>query len=122
MDNIFTPEEVNKCVAYGDLNLILSEIIKNLSQESIKYSDTLQEGTFKLINTMTDHMVKICDDVDYKRQRDVHFMIGLLAQFNHCDTEVIHKEYRRWCEEFDKLNKPKANPGGYQWIRNRQNI
>lgn len=110
MDKIFTPEEVNKCVTYGDLNLILSEIIKNLSQESIKYSDTLQEGTFKLINTMTDHMVKIRDDAEYKRQRDVHFMIGLLAQFNHCNKEVIHKEYQRWCEEFDKLNKPKANP------------
>lgn len=110
MDNIFTPEEANKSVTYGELTLILGETIKNLGQESIKYSDTLQENTFKLINAMTDHIVKIRDDADYKRQRDIRFMIGLIAQFFNCDKEIIHKEYERWCDEFDKLNKPKANP------------
>lgn len=112
MDNIFTPEEANKSVTYGELTLILGEIIKNLGQESIKYSDTLQENTFKLINAITDHIVKIRDDADYKRQRDIRFMIGLIAQFFNCDKEIIHKEYERWCDEFDKLNKPKANPEG----------
>jgi hypothetical protein len=109
MENILTPEEAKKPVTYGDLAIILGETIKNLGQESIKYSDTLQENTFKLIDTMTDHMVKIRDDADYKRQRDVRFLIGLIAQFFNCDTEIIHKEYHRWCEEFDKLNRPQTS-------------
>ena len=109
MMNILTPEEANKPVIYGDLAIILGETIKNLGQESIEYSDTLQENTFKLIDTMTDQMVKIRDDADYKRQRDVHFMIGLISQFFNCDKEIIHKEYQRWCEEFDKLNCPQTS-------------
>lgn len=109
MMNILTPEEAIKPVTYGDLALILGEAIKNLCQESIKYSDTLQENTFKLIDTMTDQMVKIRDDADYKRQRDVRFLIGLIAQLYHCDKPVLDKEYMRWCEEFDKLNRPQTN-------------
>lgn len=109
MDNKLTPEEANKPVTYGDLALILGETIKNLGQESINYSNALQENTYKLINTITDHMVKIRDNASYERQRDIRFVIGLIAQFNLCDKEVIFKEYHRWCEEFDKLNKPKAD-------------
>jgi hypothetical protein len=109
MNNILTPEVANKPVTYGDLAIILGETIKNLGQESIKYSDALQENTFKLIGTMTDHIVKIRDDADYKRQRDVRFLIGLIAQFFNCDKEIIHKEYQRWCEEFDKLNRPQTS-------------
>lgn len=109
MDNIFTPEETQKLVTYGDLLIILKTVADSINKNAIDYSDTLQKGIFKVIDTLTDSLVKIRDDVEYKRQRDVHFMIGLLAQFNHCDKEVIHKEYQCWCEEFDKLNKPKAN-------------
>ena len=104
MKNVLTPEEAQKPVTYGDLALILGETIKNLGQESIKYGDTLQENTFKLIHTMTEHMVKIRDDADYMRQRDVRFLIGLIAQLHHCDKSVLDREYMRWCEEFDKLN------------------
>jgi hypothetical protein len=112
MKNILSPEEANKPVTYGDLAIILGETIKNLAQESIKYSDTLQENTLKVVHTMTDHIVKIRDDADYKRQRDAHFLIGLIAQFFNCDKEIIHKEYQRWCEEFDKLNRPTADSEG----------
>ena len=109
MKSILSPEEANKPVTYGDLEIILGETIKNLGQESIKYSDTLQENTFKLIDTVTNHMVKFRDDADYKRQRDARFMMGLIAQFHHCDKEIIYKEYIHWCEEFDKLNLPQTD-------------
>lgn len=109
MDNTFTPEEANMLVAYGELLKIFTPIIEELGKASIDYSDTLQESTFKIINKLTDHLVEIRDDAEYKRQRDMHFMLGLFAQFHMCDKEVLHKEYRRWCEEFDKLNKPKTD-------------
>jgi hypothetical protein len=110
MKNILTPEEANKPVTYGDLVLILGETIKNLGQESIKYSDTLQENTFKLIDTMTDHMVKMRDDASYERQRDIRFVLGYIARLWGCDRDTMYDNYKNWCEEFDKLNKPKTNP------------
>jgi hypothetical protein len=109
MENIFTPEEANKPVTYGDLAIILGETIKNLGQESIKYSDTLQENTFKLVNTMTDHMVKIRDNASYERQRDIRFVLGYLSRLCGCDKDAMYDNYMRWCEEFDKLNRPQTN-------------
>lgn len=109
MDSIFTPEEANKPVTYGELSTILQSIVTDLSKHSIDYADALQDSTFKMINKLTDAFVAIRDDADYKRQRDLHFMIGLFAQFYHCDKEVLHKEYKRWCEEFDKMNRPQNN-------------
>lgn len=110
MGNILTPKEANKSVTYGELMVILESVADNISKSAIDYSDTLQKQIFKVIDTLTDSLVKIRDDAEYKRQRDVHFMIALLAQLNYCNKEVVHKEYQLWCEEFDKLNKPKANP------------
>ena len=104
MKNILSPEEASKPVTYGDLTIMLVEVINNLGQESIKYSDFLQENTFKLIQTVTDNMVKIRDDAEYKRQRDVRFLIRLIAQLYNCDKSVLDREYQRWCDEFDKLN------------------
>ena len=107
MNNTFTPEEANMPVTYGELLTILTSLNQELSKYSIDYTNTLQGQTFKIIDKLTDHIVAIRDDAEYKRQRDMHFMLGLFAQFHMCDKEVLHKEYRRWCEEFDRLNKPK---------------
>ena len=109
MDNIFTPEEANKPVTYGELLTILTSLNQELSKHSINYTDTLQEHTFKIINKLTDHIVVIRDNAEYKRQRDMRFMLGLFAQFYQCDKEALHKEYKRWCEEFDKLNESKPD-------------
>ena len=109
MDNIFTPEEANQPVTYGDLALILGEMINNLSKESINYTNTLQENTFKLIDTITDHMVKIRNDASYERQRDIRFVLGYLASLWGCDNDRMYNNYKHWCEEFDKLNRPKTN-------------
>ena len=109
MNNTFTPEEANTPVTYGELLTILTSLNQELSKCSIDYTNTLQEQTFKIIDKLTDHIVEIRDDAEYKRQRDVRFMMGLLAQLYHCDTEAMRNEYKRWCEEFDKLNKPTTN-------------
>lgn len=109
MDNVFTPEEANKPVTYGELLKIFGLVIEDLSKNSINYTDTLQKHTFEIIDKLTDHLVEIRDNAEYKRQRDVHFMLGLFSQFHMCDKDVLHKEYKRWCEEFDRLNKPKNN-------------
>ncbi len=110
MNNILTPEEANKPVTYGDLALILGDTVKNLSQESIKYSDTLQENTFKLVDTMTNHMVKIRDNASYERQRDIRFVLAYLARLWGCNNDIMYDNYKRWCDEFDKLNKPHNEP------------
>lgn len=105
MDNIFTPEEANMAVTYGELSKILIAIIEELSKNFINDVDTIQERSFETMRKLTDSLVKICDDIDYKRQRDMHFVLGLISQFNLCDKDILHKEYIRWCAEFDELNK-----------------
>ena len=108
MNNTFTPEEARKPVTYGELLTIFQPVIEDICKRSINYTDTLQEHTFEIINKLTDHLVEIRDDAEYKRQRDVRFMTGLLAQLYHCDIEVVRNEYKHWCEEFDKLNRPQG--------------
>ena len=109
MDNILTPEQAQTLVTYSDLALILGETIKNLGQESINYSDTLQKNTFRLIDQMTDHIVKIRDNASYERQRDIRFVLGYLARLWGCDKDAMYDNYKHWCEEFDKLNKPQIS-------------
>ena len=87
MGNILTPKEANKSVTYGELMVILESVADNISKSAIDYSDTLQKQIFKVIDTLTDSLVKIRDDAEYKRQRDVHFMIALLAQLNYCNNK-----------------------------------
>lgn len=106
MENILTPEEANKPVTYGDLLTILCDTIKNLGQESIKYSDTLQENTFKIIDKLTDSIVGVRDNASYERQRDIRFVLGYLARLWGCSKDMIYDNYQSWCDEFDKLNKP----------------
>lgn len=109
MNNTFTPEEANKPVTYGELLQIFQPILGEIAKHSADYTDALQEQTFKIIDKLTDHIVEIRNDAEYKRQRDVRFMLGLVAQIHMYDKEVLHGEYKRWCEEFDKLNEPKTS-------------
>lgn len=104
--NTLTPEEAATPVTYGELLTILMPVIEDIAKGTTKYCDDSQDGAFKLIGKLADKLVKIRDDADYKRQRDLRFMIGLLSQINYLDKEVIYKEYVRWCKEFDELNRP----------------
>jgi hypothetical protein len=112
MDNILTKEEENQLVTYGVLSKLFVYLIDDISKQSINYANTLQEQTFELVRKLTDSLVEIRDNADYKRQRDIRFMINLFAQLNKCDKDVIYREYQRWCAEFDKINKPQGKPEG----------
>lgn len=109
MENMFTPEEANTPVTYGELATILQMAANEIAKNSVNVVDTLQDDTFKVIEKLTDSMVQIRDDADYKRQRDLRFMINLVSQIGHYDKDVIYANYKRWCEEFDKLNKPQKD-------------
>jgi hypothetical protein len=106
IENIFTPEEANTPVTYGELAVIFQTIAAEIAKQTTNYADTLQEDTLKIIDKVTNVLVKMRDDAEYKRQRDACFMMGLIAQLCHCDKEIIHKEYQHWCGEFDKMNRP----------------
>ena len=107
MENVLTPEEANKAVTYGDLMTILGSVIKDLSTESIKYSDFLQENTFKIIDKTTENIVQIRDDAEYKRVRDINFILSYLAANHMYNNGKLYDMYDKWCKDFDELNKPK---------------
>ena len=108
MNNILTPEEEKMPVTYGELLKIFNSIIEELAKNSINYADTLQERTFEIINKLTDHLVEIRNDAEYKRIRDTNFILNLIISINRLDKDVILKNYHTWCEEFDNLNKPQG--------------
>ena len=106
MENIFTPEEANMSVTYGALADILKIYTQNLVKETADYVDITQEGAFKIIKKLTDSLVEMRKDLDYLRQRDMHFIINYLAREKLCNRDTLFDIYRGWCDEFDKLNKP----------------
>ena len=99
MNNILTPEEANKPVTYGDLMTILESMTENITQGE---SDMI----LKIADKLTDYMVRIRDDAEYKRQRDIHFLINYLSQQHLYQSGHLFDIYQNWCDEFDKLNKP----------------
>ena len=109
MENIFTPEEANMPVTYSALADILQAVVGELAKHSINDVDTLQNGTFKIIEKLADSLAAMRKDLDYLRERDMHFIINYLAREKVCNRDVLFDIYRGWCDEFDKLNKPKIS-------------
>ena len=109
MENIFTPEEASKPVTYGELADVLQIYTQELVKETADYVDDTQDGIFKVIDKLTDSLVAMRRDLDYLRCRDMHFIINYLAREKICNRDALFDVYLSWCEEFDKLNKPKTS-------------
>ena len=52
MYNIFTPEEANKSVTYGELLTIFQPVLEEVAKHTMGYADTLQEHIFKVISSI----------------------------------------------------------------------
>ena len=102
MKNVFTPEQANMSVTYGELVKILTPLMEMVTQDN-------SDIALKNAEIMSDYMVKIRDEANYKRQRDFRFIINLISQIGRYDKDALYSEYERWCEEFDKLNKPQKD-------------
>lgn len=109
MENLFTPEEANAPVTYGALTDVLQAYTQKLVEETADYVDNTEEGIFKIIDKMADLLAAMRRDLDYLRQRDMHFIISYLAREKLCSRETLFDIYHSWCEEFDKLNKPNTS-------------
>lgn len=109
MENLFTPEEANMPVTYGALADVLQIYTQTLVEETTGYVDATEEGIVKIIDKMTDALATMRKDLDYLRQRDMHFIISYLAREKLCSRDTMFDIYHSWCEEFDKLNKPNTS-------------
>jgi hypothetical protein len=101
MDNIFTHEEAAAFVTYNDLTIVLEETLKMISEEIIKADNITFDGLNNLVNILADRI----NDIEYKRIRDMYFILGRLAYQSHCTTYDMRKTYENYCDEFDRLNK-----------------
>ena len=101
MDNIFTHEEAAAFVTYNDLAIVLEETLKMVSEEIIKADNITFDGLNSIINILADRI----NDIQYKRIRDMYFILNYLAYQNHCTTYDMRKTYENYCDEFDRLNK-----------------
>lgn len=102
MDNLFTEEEASRPVTYEELAVILEQMVQTL----INGNTEAYKAWLKPINTTTDNLIDAIKDINYKRVRDLKYFINLLSVVCHLDKNAVFDNYNKWCEEFDKLNKP----------------
>ena len=96
MNNIFTPEEENMPVTYGELLKIFEQL-----KPAIESRDAALDSFSEEILRIYDILV----DAEYKRVRDIHFILSYLAQDRLCNRKEFEDVYLKWCEEYDNLNK-----------------
>ena len=57
------------------------------------------------------NLVRSVEDLEYRRIRDMHFILSYLASENLYNRDKFYDMYVDWCKEFDKMNKPKTSEG-----------
>ena len=102
MDNIFTPEEANMPVTYGILLQVLESI-----RPAIESRDKALDDLNDAIQVITDALV----DAEYKRVRDMRYILSYLAQDRLYNRDKFYNTYIEWCKEYDRLNKSNHNSG-----------
>lgn len=100
MDNIFTPEEANKPVTYEALLQILQHLQPAVSSRD-RALDAFDEAITNIIHSV--------EDLEYRRIRDMHFILSYLATQQLCNRDKLYNMYVDWGEEFDKMNKSKKD-------------
>ena len=101
MQNIFTQEEASTPVTFRDLGIFAEEILPQLAEAVIKSDEATFNGVSKLIDILVDKI----NEIEYKRIRDVWFFTELLSQTSNLSRESLRENYKKYCDEFDKLNK-----------------
>ena len=104
IDNILMPERDDSPITHSELETILTTIMEAISQVN---SDTL----LNFADILSNYVVRIRNEAEYNRLRDLRFMINLVSQMGNYDKNVLYTEYERWCDEFDRLNKPQDIEG-----------
>lgn len=100
MDNIFTPEEAQMPVTYEALLQIL---------QSLQPAVTSRDKALDVFDEAMTNLARSVEDLEYRRIRDMHFILSYLASQNLCNRDKLYNMYVDWCGEFDKMNKPKTS-------------
>ena len=102
-EKYFTEAELNMPVTFRDLCVWINGITPSIVEEQDKLIQMYFDGTRKIIDMMADTI----QDLKYEQMRDRIFFMNTISHFNHVSKDVLSETYTRWCEEYDKLNKPK---------------
>ena len=105
MDNILTPEQAAQPVTQADLIAALNELVKLMSESDARY----QEHTFRALDDVLNSVARSIDALEYKRIRDMRFVISIISELNHIKREDLLTTYANWCDEFDQLNRGEDN-------------
>lgn len=100
MDNLFTPEEAQMPVTYEALLQIFQSLQLTVGSRD-KALDVFDEAITSLIRSV--------EDLEYRRIRDMHFILSYLASRDLCNRDKLYNMYVDWCEEFDKMKQPKKD-------------
>ena len=97
--NALTEEEKDMPVTFGQLAIILGKLTGQIV-------DVTNEQ-YEMIGTLSDHMDEYVRILNYKRIRDLRFLMEAIRTYHYLDKDKFYEAYEQWCVEFDELNKQK---------------
>ena len=96
-----TEEERNTPVHFRDLEVII-KMMEESEKEIFEYFDKKIVVTFdNVIDALSDRFLSM----SYQHERLEQFTLSYISRMNRIDKEAVEDEYKRWCREFDNLNK-----------------
>ena len=99
-NNLFTPEEAQMPVTYEALLQIFQSLQPAVTSRD-KALDAFDEAIINLVRSV--------EDLEYRRIRDMHFVLSYLASQSLCNKDKLYNMYIDWCGDFDKMNKPQKH-------------
>ena len=101
-EEVFTEEKLKQPVTFRDLCMLMEETEFRRAEAVDKLIRTYADGIYDVIKILSD---QLCD-IKYEQMRDRRFLMRILSSLHHLDYDALYEEYIRWCEEYDKLNRP----------------
>lgn len=90
-----------------DINYIAENMIKPVIQQIAQEVASAEEAQNELTNRMFSAVGDAIADIRYEMMRDRRFFLGFVAEYAHLNKEALYEGHKKWCDEFDKLNKEK---------------
>lgn len=90
----------DKNVTWGELMPLIFEV----SNKTLDVAAEMDKSILKVTDAIADGTTKYYDEAEYRRMRSMAFC---LAMMGYGDSTKWRPIYDKFCEDFDKLNRPK---------------
>lgn len=87
-----------------DVKFVYENMLKPVMEEAAKATAEGIARSTKITDKMFSAIADTIQELRYEMMRDRRFFLGFISEYTHLDKESLYDGYKKWCEEFDKLN------------------